>query len=210
MKVNKFTVYRTILLLLTTLLYFNCGGDSFNSKEDLLTYLKDDSNGYIKYKNVNGYDFTLMYRPTDLLVEQELYNLKEKPQDITLLRKKYKDYLYFNLSISKNNEELLSAVPNTMSEFSRLVSQLTFNMDTKVHLYNNKKDTIPMLDYVYPRMYGMAKSTTMMFIYPRSKTVLQEDHINFTIQDFGLYTGEVKFKILVNQINNEPKLVFKK
>jgi hypothetical protein len=48
-------------------------------------------------------------------------------------------------------------------------------MRDKVHLYTQTKDTLEMLDYNYPRMYGMSRSTTMLFVYSRDKEHLKKD-----------------------------------
>jgi hypothetical protein len=55
-------------------------------------------------------------------------------------------------------------------------------------------------------MYGMSQSTTMLFVYPRDEKQLSEETLNFTIQDLGTYTGEVKFKVGTKGIKNEPQL----
>ena len=197
------------LILLNSLLLWSCNNKTFNNKEDLITYLKNEENGYTQYKSVNGYDFTLMYRPTDLLVQQELADEKVTNHRIKELKDKYSKYLYFNLSMSKNNQELLSTAPKNRNEFGAMVNQLAFGMDEKVHLFTQSKDTLDMVDFIYPRMYGMSRATTIMFVYLKNKEKLKEDYLNFTIEDLGLYTGEVKFKVATDKINNEPELAFK-
>jgi len=191
---------------LIILLCFNCNSKRFTDKDDLLAYLNDDDNGYVQHKSVNGVDYTLSYRPTDMLVNQELDDNANQEQ-INKLRDKYSKYMYFNLSMSMNNKELLSAAPKNRNEFSAMVNQLAFGMSDKVHLYTQSKDTLELADFIYPRMYGMSKSTTIMFVYPREEA-LQEETIHFTIEDLGMYTGEVKFKIPVETITNEPTLTF--
>ena len=183
----------------------SCSNKTFSNKEELLDYLKNKDNEYLKTKNVNGFEYSLLYKPTDLLVEQEL------GEDVSIkkvkeLRKKYIKYMYFNLSMSKDGKELLSATPKNKQEFGTMVNQLAFGMKNMVHVFTSKKDTLEMLDYNYPRMFGMSKSTTMLFVYPRDKKYLEEEYLNFTVQDLGNYTGEVKFKIATNKIKNEPQI----
>ena len=130
------------------------------------------------------------------------------PQEIQNLRDKYSKYLYFNLSMSKNNHELLSNVAGNKQKFGAMVNQLAFGMEQKVHLYTQKKDTIAMADYIYPRMYGMSGATTILLVYPREEKVTNKEFMTLTIEDLGFYTGEVKFKIPTTIFNNEPKLTF--
>jgi hypothetical protein len=195
------------LLLFFFLLLTSCANKTFNNEQELWTYLKNPDNGYLQQKNINGYDFSLLYKPTDLLVAQELGENTSKER-ITALREKYQKQLYFTLSMSRNGKELLSTTPKNRQEFGAMVNQLAFGMREKVHLFTQKKDTLELLDYNYPRMYGMSQSTTMLFVYPRMDKYLKEETLNFTIQDLGTYTGEVKFKIETDKIRNEPRLKF--
>ena len=198
-----------IVLFVFVLQFFSCNQNTFNSEAELIDYLKDEKNGYIQHKSINGYDFTLMYKPTDVLVKQELGDNGFSKDKIKKLRAKYSKYLYFNLSMSRDNQELLSTTPKSRNEFGTMVNQLAFGMQDKVNLFTKQKDTIDLIDFIYPRMYGMSKATTIMFVYPRDEKKLKEDVLNFAIEDLGLYTGEVKFKIETENIKNEPKLLFK-
>jgi len=198
---------RIVIILSTVLLFCNCTSKTFADKDAMFQYLREADNGYLHEKQVNGYDFSLLYRPTDLLVAQELGKETSK-EKITELRKKYQQYIYFTLSMSRGNQELLSTTPKNRQEFGAMVNELAFGMGKKVHVFTPKKDTLELLDYIYPRMYGMSKATTMLFVYPRDKKFLQEDYLNITIGDLGTYTGEVKFKVPTQKINNEPRLEF--
>ncbi|QMU65603.1 MAG: hypothetical protein GKR88_15815 [Flavobacteriaceae bacterium] len=199
------------LLLITIIINFaSCSTGSFETEQDLWKYLKNPDHGYYHQKNINGYDFSLLYKPTDVWVKQELSGSlekgRERTQQIKKLRDKYHKYLYFSLSISKNGQELLSVAPKNRQEFGAMVQQLSFGMQEKVHLFTSKKDTIALADYSYPRMYGMSKSTSMLFAYPRDKNDLKEAALYFTLEDLGIYSGEVKFKIATDKLKNEPAL----
>jgi len=197
-----------MFLLLISLCFISCSKQkTFDTEEELWMYLNDFDNGYRQSKKVNNIDFSLLYKPTDALVVQEL---GEKASDslVKLLRNKYNKHLYFTLSMSKNDRELLSTIPNNKNEFGVMMNQLAFNMGETVHLYTQSKDTIALQDYIYPRMYGMSKSTTMLFVYPRDNKQLKEPYLNLTINDLGTLTGEVKFKIPTTIIKQQPKLSF--
>ena len=95
---------KNCLFICCMFLLLSCSQKTFENKEALWTYLKEADNGYLQEKNINGYNFSLLYKPTDLLVLQEL---EENPtqQSIKALREKYKKQLYFTLSMSKNGKE---------------------------------------------------------------------------------------------------------
>lgn len=208
LKVNNFILKKTVVYLLFIAVIISCDTKNFNTEKELLDYINQKRNGYTQNKSVNGYDFKLTYRPTDLLVNQEIGdNITSKK--IKTLREKYNKYLYFNLSMGKNNQEILNGLVGNKNEFGVMVNQLAFGMNEKVHLYTQSKDTIELADFIYPRMYGMSKSTNILFVYPRVKDKLNQEVLNFTVEDLGFYTGEIKFKIDTKIINKEPQLLFK-
>lgn len=116
--------------------------------------------------------------------------------------------MYFNISLAKNSKEVLNSVSNSRADFGAMVNQLAFGMGEKVHLFSQAKDTVELLDYIYPREYGMGGATNMMFVYPRDEKLIENEFIHLTIEDIGLKTGEVGFKVPTAAIKNEPKLKF--
>ncbi|MEW7277951.1 hypothetical protein ABW636_05095 [Aquimarina sp. 2201CG1-2-11] len=195
------------ILFLNVLLITSCTQKTFDTPKELTEYIKEEGKGYHHKKTINGVDFSILYKPTDLLVYQEKTE-ETTPQEIQNLRDKYSKYLYFTLSMSKNDHELLSNVAGNKQKFGAMVNQLAFGMEQKVHLYTPQKDTIEMVDYIYPRMYGMSRATTMLLVYPREEKVTNEEFMTLTIEDLRFYTGEVKFKIPTTIFNNEPRLRF--
>lgn len=179
----------------------------FDSEIEMDDYIRKEDNGYAYKKTVMGVDYVLQYRPTDALVKQELGD-ETDPVQIDLLRQKYNKYLYFNLSMSKNNQELLNLVAKDKAKFGQMVNELAFGMEEKVHMYSQKKDTLVMVDFIYPRMYGMSNTTSIMIVYPRVKKYMDEDYFNFVIEDLGMDTGDIKLKIDIQALQNEPQLRF--
>jgi len=204
---KKENMKKGILILIGSFLLVSCTARTFESSEALLEHIKQPENKYLSVKTVNGVDFSLLYKPTDILVNQELTG-EANAFKVDSLRKKYGKYLYFNLSMSKNNQELLSNVAGNKQQFGAMVNELAFGMEKKVHLYTPQKDTIAMADYIYPRMYGMSGATTMLLVYPREEMVTNATYMTLTIEDLGFYTGEVKFKVPTKIIKNELKLEF--
>lgn len=183
----------------------SCNKKQFDNDVELLAFINNESNGYFQNKLINGINFELLYRPTDLLVNQELNNQK----DINKLREKYKRFIFFNLSISTNDKEILTAFPKNRMEYSALVDQLTFKMDRNIVMLNQHKDTIPLIDVVNPRLYGMGKKNTLLLIFNRADSKLIDENLNLFIKDFGFNVGDIRFKIPIEKIKNEPTISFK-
>lgn len=195
------------LLVFLLLLFISSCTKSFDTQEEMNDYIQDEDNGYHYKKTVSDVDYVLQYRPTDLLVKQELTD-NNNPSKIEKLRKQYSKYMYFNLSMSKNNQELLNGVAQDKAKFGQMVNELAFGMEEKLHVYTPTKDTLALADFIYPRMYGMSNSTSIMIVYPRDEKYLKQDYLNFVIEDLGLETGDVKFKLNTKALINEPQLAF--
>jgi hypothetical protein len=180
---------------------------TFETAEEMDIYITEEDNRYYYKKTVAGVDYVLQYRPTDLLVLQELEEEK-KPALVEKLRKQYGQYLYFNLSMSKNNQELLNSVAQDKTKFGQMVNELAFGMEEKLHVYTPTKDTLALADFIYPRMYGMSNSTSIMIVYPRDPKYLKQEYLNFVVEDLGLDTGDIKFKLDTKALTNEPQLRF--
>ncbi|MEO0901141.1 MAG: hypothetical protein AAFY00_03680, partial [Bacteroidota bacterium] len=189
-------------------LFISCKQNTFDTEQDLWAYIKDEANGYTYQKKVGNVLYSLTYRPTDVLVKQELgENLSQ--DKVSSLRSKYQEYIYFNLSMSANNQELLNTQAGDRNAFGAMVNELAFGMADKVHLYTQSKDTIPMVDYIYPRMYGMSGSTNLLLIYPRDKELLSQEFFHFSVEDLGFRTGEIRFKLPTKPFKSEPMLKLK-
>jgi hypothetical protein len=198
---------RNSLLPLILVLFVSSCTQTFGTQEEMNDYIQDEDNGYNYKKTVVGVDYVLQYQPTDLLVKQELGDNND-PTQVDKLRQKYNKYLYFNLSMSKNNQELLNGVARDKAKFGQMVNELAFGMEEKVHLYTPEKDTLAMADFIYPRMYGMSNATSIMIVYPRDSKYMTKNYLNFVIEDLGLDTGDIKFKLNTQALLKEPQLQF--
>lgn len=184
---------KIISLILLILIISSCNEKHFDNSQELLTYINKKEHGYTQEKVIGGIKFKLLLKPTDLVAAQEIEDDMAKT-GIDSIRRKYSHFIYFNLTISKNNKELLSAIPTDQAQFGALMNQISFDMSENIHLFDTKKDTFQMLDYIYPRMYGLSKSTSLLLIYEKNK-ISTTENLFLTIEEFGLNTGEVKFRI---------------
>lgn len=196
------------ILYLISMIWIGCGQNTFETESELWSYIKDVNNGYSFEKQVGNVSYRLTYRPTDILVKQELGN-DDRAKSVDSLRNKYGNYLYFNLSMSVNGKELLSSRVGDRNDFGSMVNLMAFGMTDKVHLVSGRRDTIAMIDYVFPRMYGISNSADILLVYPRDERLFESDHLQFTVEDLGFNTGEVGFKIPTKNLKEEPKLNYK-
>ncbi|WP_140487106.1 hypothetical protein [Flavobacterium sp. GSA192] len=186
-------VKNSLLIVILLLVVSSCN-KSFDTVEDAYSYIQNEDNGYTKTKKINGIDINLTYKPSELIAGQEFSNNNYSEAKKDSLKKEYNKYLYFVLSLSKNNKEILSSFPQSREQLNSIQNTLTFEMNQRASLVNSNRDTIPLIDFNSPRTYGMSKSTSVLFVFERNKLVEDSDEFYFNLQDIGLETGDLKFK----------------
>ena len=195
-----------VLTLLVIVLLTNCTPSKL-SEQELQGYVQDESNGLTKIVERKGIELSVNYKPTDLLVSQELRNRKREQTLIDSLRNKYSQYSYFVLNISKDGKEILNQSQN-FDAFSQNLQNLSFRMKEYVHLTTAQQDTVPVLDFVYPRLYGMGGSTSLLFVFDQEK-IEDTDWVQFNLKDIGLGIGKSHFRFETSDIENAPQIDFK-
>lgn len=199
---------RSLLLIVASLTFLFQSCNRTATEQELTDYIKNPENGVFIEKEVGTVNYKVYYRPSDLLVSQELRAYESKTDSlIDHYKRIYHKNLYFMVSISQNNQEVLNNVAGNRQQFGSMVNQLAFGMDQKVTLISSGKDTLHLLDYVYPRTYGVGKSTDMLFAF-ENKKINQAEWLQLIIEDFGLQTGDVRFKFLTKDIRKIPNLIF--
>ncbi|MBN2613777.1 MAG: hypothetical protein JXB00_19625 [Bacteroidales bacterium] len=200
---NKYPVSFTAMLLLVVCLCFSCKRSL--QEEKLLEYINDEKHGLIEQKLINGVQLKMVYKPSDLLAWQEIKVTdsitKEKAGEI---RARYAKQYYFLLSVSLQGREILSSAVDR-EWFSNMVNTLSFGMNDYVSLVTESLDTLKLITYQCPRTYGMSAGTDVLFVFEK-KQLKPNENLTLKINEFGLYTGDVRFKTKVRNIKKAPKL----
>ncbi len=197
------SIYLSVFL---GIMLYGCGTPEFLTKEELQAYVMEPEHGLVQEKKVGSLKLQVIYRPTDLLVAQEM-NLEQDTAQVKTLRKKYEKYAYFILKLSAQNKDALHQ-NKSFSEFSDLLQTLAYRMNDYVELTSSEQDTIPVGDYTYPRMYGYATSS-LLFAFSK-KEFENDEWIQFNLKEFGLGSGIHKFRFNKEDIERVPALSFKK
>lgn len=183
-----------------------CGRPEYLSEKDLLEFVSDEKNRLCKTVSGGGIDAKVIYRPTDLLVAQELIKSKEpSPDQIEKARKKYGDYYYFILSLSKDDREVITPASLGSSRFGDLLQTVSFRMGQFVNLTTSSSDTIAVSDYVYNRTFGMGSSSDLMMVFSRERCIGQQ-WVQFNLREFGLGIGNQSLRFNVKDLNRAPKI----
>ncbi len=202
---NQTLIFR-IFVITILLLTVSCKRTLTESK--LINYIKNPDNGLIQNKAINEVEIRVYYRPSDLLVAQEL-KAKGKVTDslIKAYRGEYGNNLYFAMSIMKGGGEVLSSFAGNRQEYGAMVQQLAFGLDQKVLMTTSSGDTLHLLDYIFPRTYGHAPTTDLLFVF-ENKKLDNSEWISLKLEEFGLSTGDLRFKFYTKDLKRVPKLKF--
>ena len=166
--------------------------------EELTTYVQDPEHGLLQEKEVGAVRMQVQYRPTDLLVNQELQH-DYSEEKVAALRHKYGQYAYFILSYSQENKEALYQ-PTSYGQFSETLQNLAFRMDRFAQLTTAQQDTVPIADFVYPRTYGYGGSTQVMLVFDR-KNIPDTEWVQLVVDDVGLGAGSQRFRFRTQDID---------
>lgn len=178
----------------------------FHDVQSLNSYIRDEDHGLVKRHEKRGYDLRLLNRPTDLWVAQELRNELATDSLIADFRQQYDEHLYFILKISKNGKEALYA-SNNHGAFSDLLQNLSFRMGTFTEMVTSRKDTIPLADSHYSRIYGQSGATTVMLAFNREK-IKNTKWVQVNLSDLGLGTGRTTYRFRTKDLLSAPSINF--
>jgi hypothetical protein len=197
-------IFKVLSFLLIALL-IGCKPNTFSTEKELVAYLQDEENGLKKTNEVGDYKVTVTYRPTDLLVKQEV---GEKPtqEAIAKANKKYQNYYYFILSLSKSGKEALDQSQG-FGQYSEMVQKLSFRVPEFVNMTTSASDTIPVADFILNRTYGLGSSTDILVVFNKEKAKGQT-WVQFNLNEFGMNLGNSRIRFKTDDIDGCPKLLF--
>jgi hypothetical protein len=204
---SKYTLpgIAVIVLLIGLSSFFSAG--KVLSEKDLYQYITIADNGLSKEKNIGDVKLKILYKPSDLLVAQELKTNAQ--ENIEELKKKYHSYYYFILSISKEDSELERYYVRNGENFSNKVEQLSFGMGQFLKIITSEGDTASIVDYMYPRMYGATGASSFILIFNNEK-IKKSEWFDLYFQYPDLEIGKQKFRFNTRDIERCPLVDFSK
>jgi hypothetical protein len=196
---------RFSFFLFTVMFFCSCEKSSM-TEEELQAYAQDADNGLLQKDSVHGLTIEVMNRPAGLLVAQELRNESALTDSLVKsVKAQYSKNLYFNLTLSVQDQDPLLQ-SGSMSTFSSMLQTMAFQMDKFVFLTTSGKDTIPVGDFVYPRLYGMGRGSTVMFAFTGEELEKEKEWVEFHLLEFGMGSGNRKYHFDIKDLRDVPDL----
>jgi hypothetical protein len=195
-----------LLYLIVAITFLGCRKQEFSSPDELNKFIADPEHDLKQTNELNGYKVTVTFRPTDLLVYQEIGDQHPTAAAIDSARKKYNSYYYFILSLSHGNREALNPADG-LTQYSELVQTLSFRMNDYVTMTTSQSDTIPVGDFMLNRTYGISSTTDILFVFNKEKAKGNE-WVQFNLNELGIGLGNQRFRFKVEDLEQPLTLQF--
>lgn len=170
------------------------------SHEELLRYIQEPANGLTRKEEQGLLKASLTYRPSDLLVWQELGNRPAISDSLwRSTGERYGTYWYFILSLSQDGRDPLAGGPALADNLQKL----SFELDRYVYAVIDQSDTIFLSDYYAPRLFGISGATPVLLAFRKKERFEQLDIIFQGFDGAGM-----RFPFSRRDIDRIPRLRF--
>lgn len=173
-----------------------------------LAYLANPAHRLTQTQDVNGATVTCNYRPTELLVSQELasQDADATPLPLDSVRRTYAGKVYCTLALARNGAEIENGVIRDELAFGQALSYLSNGIAQDVFLRGaGRPDSVAALAATYPRQYGNTGRSTVLLVFAAPQVDVQQGFtITYRDTHFGL--GPIRFAFTAAALNDLPAL----
>jgi hypothetical protein len=190
----------TILLALATIA---CSPGKVN-KAELVEYIQNADNGLIKKISQGEIDLEMIYRPSALVVEQQIAGEQYSEAQIDSIRINFDQYDYFVLKISSSGEEISNRYAGDDLAFAKAIEHLSFGIGKDLRMQVGDKK-IYVRDFIHARSFGSGNANTLLLAFESNLKQRDED---FTIEfeDSFFKTGTSRFNFRIADLKALPSL----
>lgn len=157
---------RVVLYFMVGIIFYGCVRKA-NSVQELLDYSFSQRNGLCKVVQKGDVRIEFVYRPTDLIVAQEIKGRKLSPYGLDSMRSLYKNLDYFLMKIRKKGAEIETYYARYPDKFALVNSYLSSGIAEDVKLIH-RLDTISARAAIHTRTFGSNLSTDVLIAFESS------------------------------------------
>ena len=178
----------------------SCNGLDAVSSEELHAYVLNPKNGLMKSLSDGDIRVDLVYRPKDLVVEQEADGDTGRREEA---ERNLDSLDYFILQVSRNGNEIENEHAGNPDKFSKIIGHLSSSIAADIYLLKERK--FYPESSILARGYGMSGATSVLLVF---KTALSKQKDSFTIifDDSFLGIGRKEFQFECDDIHDAPRL----
>ncbi|RAW00964.1 hypothetical protein [Pseudochryseolinea flava] len=200
-KPKKYWLCFRVSLFMMVLSLAACSPSEFESADELQLFLKSPENNLSYHTQHNNMTISLTYKPTDLMVYQELGDSPANYTQLNNLQRKYESYYFFILNFSHTATNSHAA-----GSFFEKVKKLSYNLHEYVNL-TTSTDTIFVGEFAPIRTIPSDRESDIIIVFKRDKSKGHE-WVQFNLNEFGLGVGNQQFKFRVDDLEKIPRLKF--
>lgn len=175
------------------------------SKGELQSYIMDESNGLYKKIEKGTSSIEVIYKPHDLILEQEIEDKVCSAHHVDSIKNKLNELDYFTLKLSTDGKDQTNRYAGDPVRFNRVLDYLSFQIGNDVRLVH-KTDTIPVHDFMYFQGYGINNASEILLVF-KSGLKQKEGSFQFLYQDDFFQAGLNEFEFQTQSIKDIPQMI---
>lgn len=159
-------------------------------------YLAEPAHGLTQLRGVNGTVLTCTYRPTDLLVLQDLASASRcTPAIHDSLARAYAGKIYCALTLARDSAEIENQFVNDPAAYQQALAYLNTGLAADTYLSTGTAhDSAGALSSLYVRDFGATGRSTVLFVFDTHQLSIAGGFaVTFHDQRFGLGTQRFAF-----------------
>ena len=171
-------------------------------------YLADPAHGLTHTAEANGATVTCTYRPTDLLVWQDLTSMPAtNPATRDSLTRAYAGKTYCTLTLARQGSEIENQFINEPATYQQVLTYLNTGIAADAFLATTPRDSVPAAASMYVRQYGTTGRSTLLLVFDTHQfTPRRGFHLTLRGQRLGL--GTLRFFFTASDLAALPPLKF--
>ena len=187
-----------VLCFFAFALFFISCKRSIKNRQELILYVNDPANGLEKEQQIGKVNAKMTYKPWQLFKQSGgvMDNQTNKKE-----RYLFDDKLFFVLSLSANNKELLKQLD--FNKYSEMVQVLSFRMKDFMGIVSGDAKPVEPLDCIFQQTYGMGRSNDLLIVFNRNALNVNGT-LKLYLKEFGLKIGNLEFDFQADDINAIP------
>lgn len=201
---------KVISIILFALIFSCCVSCKHSMKAaDYVSYVSSKENGLRKISQIDGWEFSMQYRPYDYIMLMENkgdwshYDLKKRQSDL-------KGTAWFSIAI-KRADNSITPLRYGIASIDEYNSRLNYFLNEAVKdiklLYN--EDTLHPVSYLFENNYNLTPQETMIvgFYLPKGENY-PEKTMQLSFTDRVFKNGIIKAEYSDKALNSIPNLVY--
>lgn len=168
-------------------------------------YLADPAHGLTHTVKDHGTTLTCAYRPTDLLVQQDLSSTGTASPDS--VARAYDGKTYCTLTFSRNGSEIENQFVNDLLAYQQVLTYLNTGISADAFLATTPRDSVPAVASMYVRQYGTTGHSTVLLVFDTHQLALQHGFF-LTLRGQRLGLGTLRFSFTGDALAALPAVKF--